>query len=134
MFGKIKKVESFERVTLRESGMRYTIEYEMVPKDGQAELTLYAIRFGDQEDRRVPEQTAVIPVQEALDLMNTCRLMSWDGFQGRHPRGVLDGIMFSMKAVVNDNRSISASGSENFPKQYRIFTDGMRRILSGETK
>lgn len=134
MFGKIKKVESFERVTLRESGMRYTIEYEMVPKDGQAELTLYAIRFGDQEDRRVPEQTAVIPVQEALDLMNTCRLMSWDGFRGRHPRGVLDGIMFSMKAVVNDNHSISASGSENFPKQYRIFTDGMRRILSGETK
>ena len=38
------RIVSFDKVTLRESGMRYTVEYEIVTKDGIAEVSLYSIR------------------------------------------------------------------------------------------
>ena len=48
MFGMGKpteKITSFEIVTLRLSGMRFTTEYEIVMKDKEAEVVEYAIRY-----------------------------------------------------------------------------------------
>ena len=39
-----EKIESFDIVTLRLSGMRFTTEYEIVMKGKDAELTEYGIR------------------------------------------------------------------------------------------
>lgn len=131
VFGQMK-IDSFEIVTLRTSGMRCTEETEIVMKGGKAEVSRYAIRYDRSEDRRVLEKRAVCDEAQALDLLNACRLLSWDGFCGKHPKGVLDGTMFRLNAVVNGGKKIHASGSQNFPKHYREFTDGLYAILHSQ--
>ncbi len=126
-----EKIESFDIVTLRLSGMRFTTEYEIVMKGEDAEVTEYKIRYGKDKDKdkRVPEKKAVCNVDRVLKLLNDCELASWDGFVGNHPKGVKDGIMFSLKATVNGSKKISAHGSENFPKHFREFRDGLNALL-----
>ncbi|MCR5150669.1 MAG: hypothetical protein K6B52_05545 [Clostridiales bacterium] len=126
---KHSQIVSFEIITLRTSGMRYTGETEILMKDGKAEVSQYAIMFSQDEDRRKLEKRAICDEQTMLKLLNDCKLLSWDGFKGPHPKGVLDGTIFSLNAVVNGNVKIYASGSENFPKHYRDFTDGLCKIL-----
>ena len=128
--GDAAEIVSFEIVTLRTSGMRYTGETEIVMKDGKAEVSQYGIRFTQNEDRRVLEKRAVCDEQKALKLFNDCRLLSWNEFDGPHPKGVSDGTMFSLNALVNGDKRIRASGSENFPKHYRDFTNGLYAILN----
>ncbi|MBQ4396150.1 MAG: hypothetical protein II828_01365 [Clostridia bacterium] len=125
-----KEIRSFETVLLRLSGMRYTAEYEILFRDGSAEISQYAIRFSKEGDQRVPEKRAVCSEKEILQLLNSCKLLAWDGFSGAHPKGVRDGIMFRLEAVVNGNHRIYATGSENFPQHFRDFTDGLNRFLS----
>ena len=135
IFSKNKEeITSFQIVTLHTSGMRLTAEYEIVMKGNDAEVSEYFIRYSKNKDERVLERRAVISAEAALGLLNDCRLISWDGFHGAHPRGVLDGTMFSLKAVVNEGRVIKAEGSQNFPKRYREFTDGLYGILSEADK
>ena len=67
--------------------------------------------------------------QQALQLLNDCRLLAWDGFYGPHPKHVLDGTMFRLTATVNGDQTIRANGSQNFPKHYRDFTDGLYALL-----
>ena len=38
--------------------------------------------------------------------------------------------MFSLNAVVNGGKIIRAEGSQNFPKHYRNFTDGLYEMLN----
>ena len=126
------KIVSFETVTLRVSGMRYVMEYELLPRGDGAEVTKYGIRFSGEEDLRVPERHTVCSLAEALKLLNSVRLLSWDGFHGPHPKGVRDGTMFTLEATVNGGRRIRATGSQNFPRHYRDFTDGLRELLDRE--
>ena len=125
-----EKITSFEIVTLRLSGMRFTTEYEIVMKGKESEVTEYEIRYEKNENKRVPERKTVCSADKVLKLLNDCELMAWDGFVGNHPKDVRDGIMFSLKATVNDNRKIYAHGSENFPKHFREFRDGLKALLS----
>lgn len=122
-------VTSFEIITLTESGMRGSWEKEILYKDGCAELSVYFIRYTDGKDERVLEKRVSVPVDAVLKLLNECGIPSWDGFHGKHPYGVLDGIMFRFTAKVNDGLEIHADGSQNFPKQYRDFTDGLYEFL-----
>lgn len=132
MFKKLNgTIDSFEIVTLHTSGMRYTMDTEFVMKDGMAELSQYSIIYlgGDKGTERRLDRRAVFSEEEALKLMNDCKLLSWDGFDGPHPKHVLDGIMFNLKARVNGDTEIEARGSENFPKGYRNFTDGIYQLF-----
>ena len=124
-----EKIDSFDIVTLRLSGMRFTTEYEIVMKGKDAEVTEYGIRYEKKEDKRVPKRKTVCNVDKVLKLLNDCELASWDGFVGNHPKGVKDGIMFSLKATINGSKKISAHGSENFPKHFREFRDGLNALL-----
>ena len=126
-------ISSFDVVTLRLSGMRGSTEYEIVPQDGKAEVSQYGIRYTQREDQRVLERRTLCDTEEVLSLLNDCRLLSWDGFDGPHPKWVLDGTMFTLEAVVNGDQRISAHGSENFPKHYREFRDGLYQILERKT-
>ena len=121
-------IQSFEIVTLKESGMRFVMEYEIVMKNGQAEISRYGIRFQQQEQRTL-ELQCLCSAEDVLKLLNDCCLLSWDGFVGPHPDGVLDGIMFRLHAAVNQGKQICASGSENFPKHYWDFTNGLYELL-----
>ena len=129
---KTDQIESFEIVTLHTSGMRFTAEHEIVMRGSDAEITEYAIRYVDHTDERVPQAQKVCSVQQVLRLLNDCRLLNWDGFHGPHPKHVRDGTMFTLTATVNGGRTIRAEGSENFPKHYREFTDGLYALLHPE--
>ena len=61
-------------------------------------------------------------------------MLSWDGFRGEHPKGVLDGTMFRMEATVNGGRRIRADGSQNFPKGYRELDAGIDEILKDKAE
>ena len=126
----MEKIISFEIVTLRESGMRGAHEYEILPTGRGAAVSLYGMRYENGEETRVLDSRAECEKETVIDLLNGCRVVSWDGFDGPHPRGVLDGIIFSFEAVVNDGRRIKARGSQNFPRRYRDFTDGLYGILA----
>ena len=69
-----------------------------------------------------------------LELLNQFPVMKWNGFHGKHPRGVLDGEMFSFQATVNDGVTIRAEGSANFPKGFQEFRRAVHLLLqdSGE--
>ena len=127
----IDRIKSFEIVTLRTSGMRYVCEYEIVMKDCKAEVSLYDLRFSqDHDDSRVLRKRAECDTKKVLTLLNDCDLLSWNGFHGKHPKGVLDGTMFTLNASVNDGTRIYADGSQNFPKKFRLFTDALYEILN----
>ena len=126
-----QKIESFEIITLHTSGMRYSADYEIVMKGDAAEVSQYQIRHRYPENERILEKRVSVSNDTMLTLLNNCKLLSWDGFHGKHPRGVLDGTMFSLNAVVNGGIKIRADGSQNFPKHYRDFTDGLYEMLSG---
>ncbi len=126
-----REITSFEKITLAESGMRFSREYEILCSDGRAEVCLYRISYAGGEDQRIPEKRAGCAADEVLALLNDCRIFGWDGFVGKHPRAVSDGTMFTFRAIVNNGETIYAHGSQNFPKRYREFTAGLERILAG---
>ncbi|MBP5224833.1 MAG: hypothetical protein J6Z38_04550 [Lachnospiraceae bacterium] len=130
-----KKIDSFESVFWRVSGMRGAREYEIERRGGEAGITEYAMRCasgGGME--RQPERQAVCPYDQLLELLNACGVLKWDGFCGKRPAGVLDGQTFTFRAVVNDGEEIRANGSENFPKHFREFCDKVNDLLCGENK
>ena len=124
-----EEITSFENVTLRESGMRGASYVELRAKGDEAEITRYRLRYSGGKEERVPELQAVCGAERVLRLLNECELLSWDGFDGPHPKNVLDGIMFTLEAAVNGGRRITARGSANFPRHYRVFTDGLYSLL-----
>ncbi|MBR4799894.1 MAG: hypothetical protein IK047_06530 [Clostridia bacterium] len=123
------KIKSFEKVTLHTSGMRFVLDDEIVMKDGKAAVTRYSVRYDGHEDVRTPEESAECSEEEVLKILNDCKMLSWNGFHGAHPRGVLDGTMFRLEATVNGGETIRAEGSQNFPKHYHDFTDWIYATL-----
>lgn len=128
MFNK-RKIYSFEKLTLLLSGMRIREEYEIIRNGDMAQLSRYTIVYSDGEDNRRLEQRADTDYTEIIGILNDCGVLQWDGFYGKNPPGVLDGTMFSLKAEVNDGKTVRASGSNNFPKHYRDFTNALYEIL-----
>jgi len=133
-FFKKEDIESFEIITLHLGGMRGLCEYEIVMKDGLAEVSFYDIRCSQEHDERILRERATCDVARMLSLLNDCRVLSWDGFDGPHPKWVLDGTMFRFTATVNGDRKIYAHGSENFPRHYHDFESGLREILRNTEK
>lgn len=135
MFGnKNRKIVSFVIVTLRESGMRGSTEYEITINGDKAEVSFYRIKYSQGKDLRELEKRAVCDKETVTGLLNDCDILSWNGFVGKHPKGVLDGIMFTFNAVVDENEKIYAHGSENFPKHYRDLKNGLYEILNNSIK
>lgn len=129
-----KPIVSFESVSLSLRGMRDATEFRIVMKDGAAEVSEYVGFFLPGEPLPEPERRVVCPVERVLSLLNGCRVYSWDGFHGKHPRMVKDGLAFTFRARVNGGKEISASGSQNFPRRFAEFRDGLRSIVRGDGK
>lgn len=127
------KIESFEKVTLCVSGMRYVSEYEITPSGDKAVFSEYCFTYRDGKRTRELKNSAFCDLAAATELLNKCRLITWDGFDGKRPPGVLDGIDFSLKANVDGNKTICANGSQNFPRHYRDLVDGIHKVLSSES-
>ena len=129
IFNLFRKIESFETVTLHTSGMRHVTDYEITRNGDDAEVAEYAVGYRDGEEVRQLRKRAACSVERVLKFLNHCRLLSWDGFYGKRPKGIKDGTNFIFDAIVNDGTKIHASGSQKFPGHYREFTDGLRELL-----
>lgn len=115
MFFKKKTIDSFSTIKFKLSGMRIMHEY-VVECDGETSKIKDEIPFHNNDENDKIE--IICQTQEIIDILNKCKVLSWDGFYGKHPKDVLDGTMFSLDAVVNDGKKISANGSQNFPKGF----------------
>lgn len=129
---KKEKIISFEKLTLRLSGMRMTEEYEIICDNGRAMLSLYTILYDGGEDQRKLEKSAETDCASVVRLLNDCGVVKWDGFVGKNPPFVLDGTMFTFEAQINDGRKIRAHGSNNFPKHFREFRNFLYEQLNGK--
>lgn len=90
----------------------------------------------DYEESR--ENETVLDGGEALymylaGLVRSCGVSGWDGFRGTNTH-VLDGKMFSFKAKLSDGTSVSASGSNAFPKHYREFFNGLYAVMRADAQ
>ena len=125
----IGEITEFESLNLRFSGMRVTEEYEIIKNGDKSEISYYHIKYGGEEDRRELQERTVCDTQEVIDILNECKAGKWNGFKGAHPKGVLDGRMFTLEASVNGGKRLYAEGSENFPKKFNTFEQWLREKL-----
>ncbi|MBR6204454.1 MAG: hypothetical protein IKQ60_05305 [Candidatus Methanomethylophilaceae archaeon] len=120
-------VVSFSRITIEFSGMSHFYEVEAVSTDSGTEVSRYGRHWGD--DARYLEGKGVCDTDEFIALLNECDLIGWDGFNGEHPPGLLDGSMFRLEAIVNGDRRISAGGSGIIPGGISRLGDEFHRII-----
>lgn len=126
----IKEITSFESLNLRLSGMRITEEYEIIADGDKAEISYYHMNYGSGKEERVLQKSAVCDTKEVIDILNECNAGKWNGFHGKHPKGVLDGTMFTLTASVNGGTRLYADGSENFPKNFRTLEEWLYSKLN----
>lgn len=122
-------ITAFSEIRLRLSGMRVTEVYEILCRGEEAELSLYWMSYEDHKENPHLQQRVTVPAAEMIDLLNRCGILKWDGFSGKNPPGLLDGTQFTFTATVNGDRRLHASGSNNYPKRYRDFTDALDGML-----
>jgi len=125
----INEITEFESLLLHFSGMRVTEEYEIISKGNTSEISYYHIRYSGEEDLRDLQKRVVCVTREVTDILNECKAEKWNGFHGKHPRGVLDGRMFTLTAYVNGGQKLFADGSENFPKNFSTFEKWLQEKL-----
>ncbi len=109
--------------------------YEVTNTYGETMISYYMDVYYEGEGN-VPElqNSAVCDTEELIELMNTSRVMTWDGFRGDMPPGMLDAGSFSFTAYVNGGQEIHASGSMNYPTGYSKFYSGLIKMLNGAEK
>ena len=125
-----KTVTSVETMTLTLRGMRGGYVYKFEGESDVTELRRYREAYSGGEDELVLESSVPCGVQTMIELMNTYGILRWDGFHGKHPKNVSDGIMFRFEATVNGGQEIFADGSENFPKGYHEFVRALDAMLA----
>ena len=129
-FKKQVEITSVENMTLTLHGMRGGTVYKIANKNDKTELLFYREVYSKGEVTLELEKTTVFDTQAFVELMNTCGVMGWNNFHGKHPRNVLDGIMFKFTATVNGGEIIKADGSANFPKGYKDFVNHLNKTLA----
>ena len=127
-----KKVTSFTKITLILSGMRISEEFEIVCTGDESEISRFTRLYSRDGERRDLQEQSTCSTKETIDLLNMCGIMRWDGFRGRHPKGIKDGEMFRFSAEVNGGEIISAQGSARFPLHYRDLKTGFKNLLKME--
>ena len=123
-------ISSFERLTLKIMTMRGSYEYEVTACGESARAVHYVYRYIDGKEVKTPEREALVSAEAVTALFNSCGLERFDGCRGKHPKGVKDGVMFTLEATVNDNKTIRAEGSESFPRGYQELVSGLEGILN----
>ncbi len=67
--------------------------------------------------------------KEVRALLASCNARKWNGFHGNNPPGVLDGSSMRFEAELADGSTISASGTNNFPRGYGELRSGLAAIF-----
>ena len=124
-----KEVTSFTSITLVLSGMRINEEFEIICDGDESSISRFTRIFSRDGERRDLTDSSTCPTKDVIRLLNECEIYRWDGFRGRHPKGVKDGEMFRLTAEVNGGDSINARGSVRFPRHYGEFKKGIKNLL-----
>ena len=136
LFGCSKKtqitVTSVEAMTLTLHGMRGSNVYKFEGDDDTTELRRYRVIYSSGEEALALEASVPCSTQTLIELMNACGIPRWDGFHGKHPKNVSDGIMFDFAAEINGGQTIHAGGSANYPKGYYEFVRALDEMLAKE--
>lgn len=132
LFGK------FKLVVTNSSAVKDVFEGERL-EDG-ASLLFYHEFMGREDDKSiVRELKGGRELLAKMDsLWNGGGVGNWNGFDGPNPPEILDGGGFVFTATLTDGSKISARGTNNYPKGYRIFEHGLydlaeRSILDSST-
>ena len=124
-----KKINDIEFLNLHLSGMRITEEYEFLVNGNETEISYYNMSYASgKEERRLIKRTTC-DTQTVINSLNEFGVKKWDGFSGKHPKGVLDGTMFRLTATINGSQKLSANGSQNFPKHFHEFEAWLYELL-----
>ena len=124
-----EQITDFTKIELTMNGMRGSEIYELICEGESANITLYELRYDRNGDRRIPLASAQTGTADIINLLNECKVIKWDKFCGANPRGVRDGWQFIFTAEVNGGRRLYASGSNNFPKHFRDFTNALNDMI-----
>ena len=76
------KIESFEYLTLRESGMRFIREYELTSEGEKTRVERYAFNYSTGEEERILEKSVTIDTADVVDKLNEVKFYKWNGFSG----------------------------------------------------
>ena len=114
---KDKTIKTIEKFILSTVTMRQILECEIQIKDI------------DKVAKRVLIEQGETSYKDILKILNKYKVLSWDGFKGNHPKDVADGTMFTLEAVVNEDKIIYATGSQIFPKGYHEVYKALREIM-----
>lgn len=125
-----KTVTSVDTMTLTLCGMRGSSVYKFESNANRTELRRYCKKYSGEETILELEQSVACDPQVIIELMNTCGIIHWNGFHGKHPKNVHDGIMFRFEATVNGGQNVYTDGSENFPKGYHEFVSALDAMLA----
>ena len=85
-----KRITELESLNLRLSGMRITEEYEFLVNGEQTEISYYNMSYANSQEERILKKRVAIDTQTVVDKLNEFGVIKWDGFHGKHPKGVLD--------------------------------------------
>jgi len=122
-------ITDIENLTLRLSGMRLTEEYELIVNGDKTEISYYTISYANAAEERILKKRTERDTKTVIDALNGFRLIKWDGFHGKHPKGVLDGTTFHITATLNGGQKLSAGGSQNFPKHFHELEEWLYTVL-----
>lgn len=118
-----KKNSAVEFLEYRVSG--YNPGYDIKIENGK--LIFDNFDEGEKTKRKADEKT----ISELLSLLERLDIYSWDGYK-EYDEDVLDGMGFSLYVRLADGKSINASGSNKFPKNFREFDEAIRAIAEGK--
>ena len=124
-----RSITDIEKLNLRLNGMRLTEEYEFAVNGEETEISYYNMSYASGKEERVLIKRTVCDTQTVIDTLNGFGMIKWDGFSGKHPKGVLDGTMFNLTATVNGGQTLHANGSQNFPKHFYDFKNWLYDVL-----
>ena len=113
--------------------MRFSNEYEIINKGEKTEISLYLRKYLNGEEKWILDEKTETETESFVAFLNSVNFVSWNGFNGKHPKNVLDGTMFRMTAKISGENFINAEGSENFPKGYKAFVKELDCMLKGGT-
>lgn len=125
-----KTIASVDMMSLTLRGMRGSTVYKFETEYVSPKLCRYREKYSGTEDSLELEKSITFPYEEMIGLMSACKVFKWDGFHGKHPKNVSDGIMFCFEAEINGGQTIRADGSANFPKGYYEFVRTLDEMLA----
>ena len=132
----------FQRFSLSESGMSaqsYVYEGHKTETGVHLEHFIRSEYWDNTVSGNVEQRTVIRAIdgddalyQKVCTLFGACRIDQWADFRGDNAPDVLDGSSMGFTAVLADGTEITASGRNNFPKNYRTFTDELNKLITAE--